>query len=63
MENNNSAKKVDIITAVEVIDMFKKPISQSTAYNYIKQCREALKKQEHQFLTVEEFKVYYDIKI
>ena len=61
MENNNSAK-IDNLSLQDIQDMFVKPISKSTASNYLNQCREALKKEKHQFITRYEFLNYFGIK-
>ena len=63
MDNNNSAKKVDVLSLQDIQDMFVKPISKSTASNYLNQCREALRKQEHQFVSRSEFCDYWGLNI
>lgn len=62
MENNNSSKKVTICTLKAVQSLFEPQISQSTAFNYIHQCRDALNKQSHHILTIKEFKEYFNIE-
>ena len=52
---------VTIATLKEVQKIFDPPISKSTAQRYIKLCRDAIPKQEHQILSVNEFCKYFGL--
>ena len=58
MENNNSAKKVQC-TIKLVQDLFKPPLSKSTASSKIQLLREVLKKPTPKIITMDEFEEYY----
>lgn len=63
MENINSAKKVTECTIKEVQNLFNPSPCKSKVSNLISLCRDALGKEKHHILTLEEFIKYYDIKI
>lgn len=63
MENKNYIKKVTQCTIKEVQNLFNPAPCKSKAANMIGLCRDALAKEKHHILTLEEFIKYYDIII
>lgn len=57
MENNYT-----IISIKEVQNLFKKPVSKSTASRWMNECRDALNKPHPQILTLDEFCRYFGLK-
>jgi len=57
MVNIKSIEEITIKDAMQIVTNW----SKSTAQRKIDQCRDALKKNKHAVLSVEEFKNYYEI--